>query len=188
MLPQDDGIIYEISDVDWTHHYAEIGRFIVEFEKISHDLRFNYACLMQLDGLIHIELAHALLNVPSIGPEMLAICYSAAAHVLSTDKEALIWASDIVKRVKSLAELRNQVVHGRWIIGPEVIIVSDTAELPKNPGIRRKTTKSGNTFSNVPNIEEIGNHIEDCIIVRNLIKEIFSSILQQKYRNSTKSQ
>ncbi len=77
--------LHRQADVDWSKHYAAIGEFVVTFEKIPTGLRFHYGCIAQNDGLKTWELTANLLNIPSIGPEALAIAYCAAVHAVSSD-------------------------------------------------------------------------------------------------------
>lgn len=170
--------LYRVSGVDWADHYRAIGAFVVEFEKISTELRFDYGCIMQLDGLQTWSLGANLLNIPSIGPEALAVAYCAAVNQVTDDVGLRTKADQVLKETKDLAELRNRIVHGEWMIGPEFAIVSDKLEILSNRGIKRKTGKAGETITEQPTIPELDQLTTRCIAVRDKIREIYSGILK----------
>lgn len=174
----DTAKLHRISDVDWTDHYRAIGAFVVAFEKISTALRFQYGCVMQLDGLQTRTLGANLLNIPSIGPEALAIAYCAAVSQIADDASLQKRADQVQRETKALAELRNQIVHGEWMIGPEVVIISDTPEVPARRGIKRKIGKSGETVTEQPTVPELNDLAARCDAVRKEIQGIFVEIEQ----------
>src|SRR3954453_24140864 len=96
---------YEIRDVKWSLHYQAIGEFVAEFEKITTALRFGYGCILQARGLKDWTLSHYILHIPTIGPEHLAICLSAAVRSLFPEDKGLIVEADrVLKETKAIAE------------------------------------------------------------------------------------
>jgi hypothetical protein len=180
----DTAKLHRISDVDGTDHYRAIGAFVVAFEKISTALRFQYGCLMQIDGLRTWTLGANLLNIPSIGPEALAIAYCAAVSQVADDAGLRKRADHVLRETKALAELRNQIVHGEWMIGPEVVIISDAPEVPARQGIKRKTGKSGETVTEQPTVPELNDLTARCDAVRKEVQEIFGEIVQATSRRA----
>lgn len=175
--------LYRLADIDWSDHYAAIGEFVVAFEKISTALRFQYACLMQLDGLRTWALSASLLNIPSIGPEQLAIAFCAAVGQLSDDRGVKARADRIVRETKELAELRNQIVHGEWRIGSNVVIISETPDLPARQGIKRKPSKTGERVTEQPTREELRALTERCDTAASEIQSIFGEIVKAMFRD-----
>jgi hypothetical protein len=170
--------LYRLADTDWSDHYAAIGEFVVSFEKISTALRFQYACVMQLDGLQTWALATNLLNIPSIGPEALAVAFRAAVTQVTDDQDVRARADRIVKEAKELAELRNQIVHGEWLIGANVVVISDTPELPARQGIKRKPSKTGEKVTEQPTAEELRALSARCNEATKEIAAIFGEVIQ----------
>lgn len=179
--PARPSALYEHRDVDWTQYYAAIGEFVVAFEKIPTALRFNYNCIAQIKGLSVWELSANLLNIPSLGPEVLAIAYCSAVNAVSPDDDLRARASDIIIQTKNLANRRNEIVHGEWMIGPDVAIISDIDHLPENNGIKRKVTKTGEKISEQPTIAEFAELIANCRAVAKEIKDIFTVIVMAHY-------
>ncbi len=147
-----------------------IGEFIVEFEKISTNLRFFYNCLLQYKGLDSWKLGSFLLNIETIGPSHLSLCLCAAIKTLfpkadQLNKEAV----QINKETQDISKVRNEIAHGEWALGPEIVIVADKPELPQKMGIKRKNTKAGERVVELPTLDELSETIER---TRALVKRI----------------
>ena len=69
------------------------------------------------------------------------------------------------------------------MIGPEVVIVSESPDIPATSGIKRTATKAGEKIIEQPNIEELAFLIAECRSVVKEIKGIFSAIVIAKYND-----
>ncbi|RWP64943.1 hypothetical protein [Mesorhizobium sp.] len=166
----------EMRDIDWSEHYLAIGTFVVEFEKIATRLRFCYNCVLQTQGLKVWDLGANLLSIVTISPESLAVAYGSAMKILSNDTELGTLTDDIYKCTKVLAERRNEIVHGEWRIGPEMVIVG-ADELPSRVGIKRKSTRAGQRVTQLATIDEISQHIAEARAVVRMIDHAFYLLL-----------
>ncbi|UDL87302.1 hypothetical protein LGH82_19125 [Mesorhizobium sp. PAMC28654] len=166
----------EFRDVDWSEHYRFVGTFVVEFEKIPTKLRYFYSCILQLQGLKVWELGANVLSIVTISPESLAIAYGSALKLLTDDKNVKGLVDDICKRTKTLAERRNEIVHGEWRIGPEMVIVG-TDKLPDRFGIKRKPTKDGQRVTDLPTINELSGLVDEARAIAQMIERAFIALV-----------
>ena len=158
---QDGSSLYRASGVDWSEHYKLIGEFVAEFEKITAGLRFQYSCILQSNGLRSWPLGEFILNIESIGPAHLSRALCAACRHLFPQEAQLVKDEDAInKETVYIAERRNEIAHGEWHIGPEVVIVSDTPALPEKMGIKRKVSKEGMKVEQLPAAQAFRDLIE----------------------------
>lgn len=171
-------------DIDWTNLYTLLGMFMVEFEKACAALRFSYGSILQQEGLRTSSLGSNLLNIPQIGPGHLAVAYCAAIQQVSQDDGLKQRAKALVKSCTRLAEIRNEVLHGEWMVGPEVVIVSSALELPKRHGVKRKAGKEGEIVTELPTLDELGEHVREAVRLRVEIQSISVANLEHHVRDN----
>ena len=178
-LVHEADIMYRMSDVDWSARYSALGEFVAEFEKIATGLRFTYASIMQLDGLNTWNLSKYILFIETIGPKHLSFAVSAATHELFPSSSALLEeANEIHKETTFLVERRNEIAHGEWHIGPEVVVVADNPEIPEVMEVKRKITKTGEKVIPLPTIQQMNDCTERTRNLVNRSRELFPKILQ----------
>ena len=167
---QEGSSFYHIDEVDWSEPYKLIGEFVSEFEKVTTQLRFAYNCLLQSNGLRRWDLGALILHIPSIGPRDLAVCFHGALKLCFPEEADLLKrANAIVSGVGKLVEMRNEIAHGEWHIGPEFTIVSDQPELPERMGIKRKISKDSVKVVELPTVTGFRQHIQ---LARDLVRAI----------------
>jgi hypothetical protein len=173
--------MYRHGDLDWSDHYRLIGEFVVTFEQVVTWLRHQYFCLMQGEGLRVWELGTAVLNLPGVGPRDLAVIFCAGVHRLSVDESLHQRASVIVKAVGDLSEKRNEIVHGEWYVGPEVVILSDEEKLPDRHGIKRKSSKQGEKIVEQPTLKELESLVAHARSLRAEIQDIGMRVVVERH-------
>jgi hypothetical protein len=158
-------LFYEIKKNDWTREYAAIGRFVVEFEKISHAMRFKIQVILQEYGLNNWALGEIILHQKCFGADTISQTYSAIiSELVPEDQEIKKLSREIFQEFDSLTEFRNKVVHcGEWYIGDDVTEISDKPEPSPLKGIRRNpSSKRGRKIEEiVQNVEELESKIND---------------------------
>ena len=161
---------YEIREIDWSSAYSAIGEFVVEFEKIPKELRFFYNVILQQNGLKNWKLGSFLLHIETIGPIHLSLAVRAAIFTLHPDCKELIEKADLVhKKTVELTKLRNEIAHGEWGIGPEVIYFTDSPKVPEQIGYKRKISKNGEIRRDLPTVAELHEASKN---VRELVRAI----------------
>lgn len=98
--------------------YAAIGRFAVNFEHVCHAMETTLHQLLAVHGLQSGGLANAILAGLTAEP-LLKIFRAAIMEVRrgemdSTDEKIL---RNVVKRVTTLTETRNDIIHRMWFVG-----------------------------------------------------------------------
>jgi hypothetical protein len=179
----------EFRHVDWSIHYARIGEFIVEYEKITQSLRFSYNCMLQRDGLKTWKLGELLLYIESVGPKHLALCLESATKILHPKEDDLIAEARAIRlKVDSLAKTRNEIAHGNWSLGPEVVIISDQESIPQKMGIKRKLSQDGIAITELPTLDGLSDEIANArsVVARIRQFEVALTMLEHQERTSTK--
>lgn len=168
---------HEHRNIDWTNHYAAIGKFVVEFERLTSKLRFTNNAVLQLDGLKHWQLSANILNSEQLGPRNFALCLRAAIHCLYPDKEGLLREADaIIKGTTEIVELRNKIAHGDWVIGEDVVVISDTPELSSISGFKIKTSKEGSSVTKI-SLEDVKLASDSAAELRERVSKLFGQIV-----------
>ena len=93
------------------------------------------------------------------------------------EKQLLKDVHAINKETTSLAEKRNEIAHGEWHVGPEVVIISDTPALPERMGTKRKVSKTGMKIEALPTTSEFKNHIANARTLVEKVKNIQSEVV-----------
>lgn len=94
--------------------HSPIGRLVVEFESLIDTLRRICVRCFESHGLSRPSLARLTLSGLTAGPMVAAFesLLRESFTLTGTQDESL---SDIVKRLRSLNQKRNVVIHGRWL-------------------------------------------------------------------------
>jgi hypothetical protein len=175
-------MVYRHEGLDYTPIYIALGMFAVEFEKISTALRHAYSTLMKIDGLRTWGLGTNLLNLPQLGPAILAQAFCAGVHQVSADAEFKSRASKLVTACQKLAEERNDVLHGEWMIGSEVVVISHSSSPPAPHGIKRKTSKEGEKVRELPEVSKLEDLVSRSRDLQKEIREISAGLLVAHFK------
>lgn len=145
--------------------YATIGRFVVKFEEMVDWQRAVIQSLFASYGLRNSQLAVAAVSDLTADPIWKMLRSMLATHLQENKDEHLERVvANVLKRIRTLVEVRNDVVHGRY----RVEIVSD--EGPVGPfGVKVKHTRLGAYQKVLPTMEELEKHAEEAHMVSQLL-------------------
>lgn len=126
--------------------YAGLGEFVARFEMLVHNMRTQLLFLMTSTGLAQtlVTPAYAELTAAPLQSVFLATFSTAirqsTAHDDAEKKVGQAILEAVCKRVKSMIELRNEIVHGTWFIGWASV---DQTDFNEAYGFKPKNTKVG---------------------------------------------
>lgn len=175
--------VFRGSDRSWVDQYAAIGEFVVAFEGSCFWLRNSSLALLQMKGLTDGSLADVIFNQRVFSAEPLFECFaSLVAEAVPKEAEVLKKISSIRGRFKDLCKLRNDLLHGQYLIGPDVDVVT-TNEAPPSFHVERRTPdKSGARVTLVAtSLDEMRVHIALAWKIKAELIEVFSSMMQCLY-------
>ena len=139
-----------------TEQYAEIGRFVVEFERAGSMLRFGILAALHRDGQRSQRLGQILTDNKFMTAAPLIEAYEAIMTEIGARKDPI--QKEVLDQVSSefrnLMEERNRLVHGNWAIG---YASSDDVDFSKMGGLKGKPSKKkGMDFEQLPiDVKEI---------------------------------
>ena len=160
--------------------YEQIGRFVVEFERICAAIRLGIVFALQRDGLRNQSLAQVLINNKFMSALPLrdahdAIMTETGARDDPIQKEVLDQASG---EFHDLINVRNEIVHGHWMIGWASTDDPDFSEIGGSKGNPSK--KKGMQYTRLPkSVEEISDLVERASSVGRLLSVIHSLLMLQ---------
>ena len=124
---------------DWTAQYAALGQFVVEFEWICWYLRFHACALLQMHGLKKWPLAEVIMNQRVFTADPLFACYaSMVAECLGSDHALIKELDALRKEFQELCKTRNDLLHASYLIGGDVVEISDK-EAPSEVHAEKRT-------------------------------------------------
>jgi hypothetical protein len=170
--------IFRGEERDWTPQYAAIGEFVVEFEWICWHIRHLISMVLQFHGLNNWKLGEILLNQPCFSADPLASCLSSIiGEILSANVDVMDKMKNFRSGFQDLIRVRNDLLHGFWMIGPDVVEVTDQ-ELPTEiHGERRTPNKAGANIKTIQTIAEIKEHINEARRVKELGKALIPAVI-----------
>lgn len=111
---------------DWKDQYAAVGQFVVEFEWICWHLRKLGNGLLLRHGLKKESLGEVVFNQRVFTAEPLfACCESLVAEALGSDHILLEEIARIRNEFQDLCKIRNDLLHASYLIGSDVVEVTD---------------------------------------------------------------
>ncbi|MFD2518260.1 hypothetical protein [Salinimicrobium flavum] len=165
--------------VDWTKHYASIGQYVAEFEEIVHNIRFWSCAIFQTRGLKNWKLAEITFSQKQFTADPLINCYESLCNEILKNQEN---SKGLVKEISNFrnkfskqVSVRNDLLHSRYLIGADVIELSDNPQpennrfrvyklSPDKRGARRKEV--------VQFVKDVENHISELRVLNEEFKEI----------------
>ena len=124
--------------------YAAIGRCAVSFEHVCHAMVSTVLSLLHSQGLRNQRVANALLAGLTANP-LRMIFHSVIAEVrgekLQGDELRIV--DNITKRIRDLAESRNDLIHRTWFVG---WVAEDDNEFATVTGAKVRKNKEGVRF------------------------------------------
>lgn len=140
-------------DEDWGSYYSVLGEFVVNFENIVFAIREDCSFLLKSKGLADSVLGDIVFGQKYLTAEPLVSCYVTMVNRIiehTIGKEAIIKRLvQFSKKVKSLIEARNDIVHSTHffvesinIVGPQKIETEFKAykPSPRKTGYHLKKT------------------------------------------------
>jgi hypothetical protein len=137
--------------------YAAIGKFAVKFEQMVFLMQSTVITILQLHGLKNQLLATALLADLTADP-IRKIFGSVLIEARENDAADKRIVDNILKRVQSLIERRNDVLHRVWFVG---WASADQTEFDRVASVRFKNTKSGPEFKQLKYSTEDFDRLSD---------------------------
>jgi hypothetical protein len=175
--------VFRGEERDWTQQYAAIGEFVVEFEWICLHIRHTISMVLQFQGLNNWKLGEIILNQPSFSADPLASTLSSIiGEILSANVDVIGKMNEFRSGFQKLSRVRNDLLHGFWLIGPDVVEVTDHDTPTEIHGERRTPNKRGANVKTVLTIAEIKEHINEAKRLKQLSKALMSAVIIAMYK------
>jgi hypothetical protein len=178
--------MHRFENIDFSPVYSAIGEFVTRFERICREIRFIYGCFLQNNGLEKWKLGEILLYNKVFTADPLNSAFLTGAIEASKDfKDATIFAAQagsIHSTFKKMIELRNKILHADWITGEDVVIISDTSDMPSAHGVKKSFGRDGSSHQSIDN-NEIISGVETLKKLGKAIKQFKSDYLKADYEN-----
>lgn len=146
--------------------YATIGRFVVKFEEMVDWQRVVIKGMFFRYGLRNSQLAVAAVSDLTADPIWKMLRSMLATHLQENeDKHLERVVANVLKRIRTLIEIRNDVVHGSY----HVELVSNEGRPVGPTGIKVKHTKLGAYQKIIPTMEELEKHAEEAHVLGQLL-------------------
>lgn len=175
--------VFRGEERDWTQQYAAIGEFVVEFEWICWHIRHLISMVLQFHGLNNWKLSEIILNQPSFSADPLASSLSSMiGEILSANVDVMSKVNEFRSGFQKLSRVRNDLLHGFWLIGPDVVEVTDHEHPTEIHGERRTPNKGGANIKTVRTIAEIKEHINEAKRLKELSKALMSAVVIAIYK------
>jgi hypothetical protein len=154
--------------------FAPIGRFVVSFENLCHELRVTGIRIFEMAGLKKSELAEITFAGLTASP-LLEVIVSLISQSFDLSSEQANKLGEIRKRAENLISIRNRVIHSTWHLidfadidhgVPDGVLVSK----------RRKRTGLDTQMSSL-NKEELEHLSEEVKDVSRMIREFSLSLM-----------
>lgn len=165
-----------------TEQYANIGRFIQEFELVVQALRFLPAIFLPRGNGNMQDLVNIILHHSAMTAKPLLDIYRAMATVIKKkqfeqgppDKKEEEMTEDLLKHVgktfTEMIEKRNSIVHGTWFIGWGNEHTEDFSESPSMKGFVKKDGVEYRSI--VSSMSELTNLVQELQDLRVIISRL----------------
>lgn len=166
---------------DWTPQYAAIGQFVVEFEWICWHLRFHVCTLLQIHGLKKWPLAEIIMNQRAFTAEPLFACYaSVVAECLGAEHVLLRELDGLRKEFQDLSKTRNELLHASYMIGSDVVEVTDKDSPSETHAEKRTPDKHGARVQILARtVDEQQKYVATAIAVKERFKEFAPKVMME---------
>lgn len=153
--------------------FAPIGRFVVSFEYLCHELRAAGIRLFETAGLGKLELAEITFAGLTASP-LLDVVVSLISQSVDLSTEQANQLDEIRKRAENLIAIRNRVIHSTWLL-------FDFADVENGvPGgllISKRRKRTGlDTRTSALSKEELERLSEEVSEVSRMVKEFSLSL------------
>src|SRR5579885_330050 len=153
--------------------FAPVGRFVISFEYLCHELRVAGIRLFEVAGLRKLELAEITFAVLTAST-LLEVIVSLISQSFELSTEQINQLNEIRKRAETLIAIRNRMIHSTW----HLIDFADMEHgFPDGVLInkRRKRTGLDTQISslNKAELERLSEEVRD---VSTMVKEFSSSL------------
>jgi hypothetical protein len=175
--------VFRGEERDWTLQYAAIGEFVVEFEWICWHIRHLISMILQFHGLNNWKLGEIILNQPSFSAEPLASSFSSiVGEILSDNVDVMTKMNEFRNGFQKLTRIRNDLLHGFWLIGPDVVEITGHGQPTEIHGERRTPNKGGANIKTIRTIAEIKEHTDEAKRLKELGKALTSAVILAIYK------
>lgn len=121
---------------DWTNHYASIGEYVVEFENIVENIRFQLSGIFQIRGLKDWNLSEIVFGQKQFTAEPLITCFESISYELLRNKPEskvlLESKTNFKNRFKEQVAFRNDLLHSFYLIGSKFVTISHDPIAPED--------------------------------------------------------
>jgi len=178
--------VFRGEERDWTQQYAAIGEFVVEFEWICWNVRHLINGILQFHGLNNWKLGEIILNQPSFSADPLGSCLaSLVAETLSDNAEVMTKMKEFKIAFQGLIKVRNDLLHGSWLIGADVVEVTEQEQPTEIHGERRTPNKDGANIKTITTIAEVQERVMEAKRVKELCKGLTGNIIIGLHQRSS---
>jgi hypothetical protein len=178
--------VFRGEERDWTTQYAALGEFVVEFEWICWQVRNLINIILQLHGLNNWRLGEIILNQTCFSADPLGSCLSGmVGEILSGDSDVMAKMNDFRNGFPKLCKIRNDLLHASWLIGPDVVEVTDSVQPTEIHGERRTPNKHGANRRSIRTIDQIKAHINEAKRLKEVSKSLTSAVVLGLHKHET---
>jgi hypothetical protein len=155
--------------------YAGLGAFVAEFEQVVHSLREALVITLSRYGTPQALLQPAFAELTAAPLAMTFQATMARAIQLSSldDSEKKLGCdilTSVGRQLKTLTEIRNEIVHGTWFIG---WASEEQEDFSIAEGYKLKNTKTGMVHNDICRTkEEFDSLVDRCKEIRDLVNRI----------------
>jgi len=107
--------------------YASLGKFMVKFELVCHNMRVAITFILDNSGLKNQQVANIILTGQTAEP-LKSILRSLIGETVQLNENEQKVIKNIFGRIQQLIENRNNIVHGTWFIGWSNDAMTDFSE------------------------------------------------------------
>ncbi|WP_296951808.1 hypothetical protein [uncultured Massilia sp.] len=152
--------------------FCEIGRFAVKFEHVVMSIGWGITFLLHSQGLKNQQLAHIILAELTAYPAK-SILQAMIAEVAELDDQDRSITDKIFKRVQSLIETRNDLVHSVTMVGArgedDPTFRADSHKLTRG-------RKGAGVKSSQNSVQTLKALSEECTAVDDLINRLWTTV------------
>lgn len=132
--------------------YPSIGEFVVQYEKVCYNLRFEISKILEKEGLKNNKLSEILIGGLTITP-LINIFRSLILEIKNPDEKGLKLINKVFSQIVKLAKERNKIVHSAWFVDNTVEAENETLKHIR-PGYNKKGAKPSINSYSIEKIKE----------------------------------
>jgi hypothetical protein len=96
----------------------ELGRFVLAFERICEEMRYNVMFMLRSQGLQNSGIEQVLIG-DKVSAELQVLLGAIFCELPAQDEEDRRCVKELLKSIKGLSEIRNILLHNAWNLGTE---------------------------------------------------------------------